>query len=145
MFEIQDVLIPARFICYILQVLLTLSIGFGYEEFILTAMYENLDNKDYKKDLEIRYWIILSIFYAFEILEFIILLTGYTLFIDLLSLVQIFFHSIPVLILNWFYRDGWESDLVFIPFILGGIIPGLLEICNLIILCSSNRTISKIK
>ena len=145
MFEIQDVLIPARFICYILQVLLTLSIGFGYEEFILTAMYENLDNKDYKKDLEIRYWIILSIFYAFEILEFIILLTGYTLFIDLLSLVQIFFHSISVLILNWFYRDGWESDLVFIPFILGGIIPGLLEICNLIILCSSNRTISKIK
>ena len=145
MFEIQDVLIPARFICYILQVLLTLSIGFGYEEFILTAMYENLDNKDYKKDLEVRYWILLSIFYVFEILEFIVLLTGYTLFIDLLSLVQIFFHSISVLILNWFYRDAWESDLVYIPLILGGVIPGFLEIYNLIILCSSNRTISKIK
>ena len=146
MFQIQDVLIPARFICYILQVLLTISIGLGYKDFINSAIYATKDNNTkFQKDLETRFWALLSIFYLIELVEFIIFLSGYTLFINLLSLIQIFFHSITVLILNWFYRDAWESDKIYIPFILGGIIPGLLEICNLIILCSSNRTISKIK
>ena len=137
MFQIQDVLIPARFICYILQLLLSLSCGFGFKNFI------DETSQDYNTDLK-RFWVILAFFLAFEIMEFIILLSGYTLFIDLLSLVQIFFHSVAVLMLNWFYRDAWDSKLIWIPFLLGGIIPGILEIYNLIILCSSNRIISKI-
>ena len=146
MFQIQDVLIPARFICYILQVLLTISMGFGYEDFILSAIYATEDNvTNIKKDLTTKYWAFLSIFYLIELIEFCILLTGYTLFINLLSLIQIFFHSVTVLVLNWFYRDAWESNKIYIPFILGGIIPGLLEVSNLIILSSSNRTISNIK
>ena len=136
MFQIQDILIPARFICYILQVLLTISIGISYQDFI---------NSDELKVYKIRYWVFLSFFYAFEIFEFFILLLGYTLFIDLLSVVQIFFHSLSVIFLNWFYRDVWESDWIVLPLILGGLIPGLLEIYNLIILCSSNRRITKIK
>ena len=69
---------------------------------------------------------------------------GYTLFIDLLSLAQIFFHSISVLILNWFYRDAWKSNQIYIPLILGGIIPVIFEAYNLIILWQSNRIITKI-
>ena len=139
MFQIQDILIPARFICYILQVLLTIAIGIAYKDFINTERYPDLD--EYKD----RYWGLLSLFYAFELFEFFILLLGYTLFIDLLSVVQIFFHSLSVIFLNWFYRDVWESDWVALPLILGGIIPGLLEFYNLIILCNSNRRITKIK
>ena len=142
MFQIEDVLIPARFICYILQVLLTISCAFEYEDFIDSTIEGNSQNEN---KVMIRYWVILSLFFLFEIFEFIILLSGYTLFIELLSVVQIFFHSIAVLILNWFYRDAWNSELIWVPFLLGGIIPGLLEIYNLIILCSSNRVITKIK
>ena len=133
MFQIQDVLIPARFICFILQVLLTVSLTWGYENFLQ------------EKDEKVGFFILLSFFLLFELLEFLILLFGYTLFIDLLSVVQIFFHSVAVLLLNWFYRDNWKSTKLYIPFIIGGIIPGLLEIYNLIVLCSSNRKIGKIK
>ena len=133
MFQIQDVLIPARFICFILQVLLTLSLTWGWENFV-----------EFKED-KVGFFILLSIFLLLELLEFIILLFGYTLFIDLLSVVQIFFHSVAVLLLNWLYRDNWKSNQLYIPFIIGGIIPGLLEIYNLIVLFSSNRKITKIK
>ncbi len=133
MFQIQDVLIPARFICFILQVLLTVSLTWGYENFLQ------------EKDEKVGFFILLSFFLLFELLEFLILLFGYTLFIDLLSVVQIFFHSVAVLLLNWLYRDNWKSNQLYIPFIIGGIIPGLLEIYNLIVLCSSNRKIGKIK
>ena len=133
MFQIQDVLIPARFICFILQVLLTLSLTWGWKNFI-----ESEEDK-------VGFFILLSFFLFLELLEFIILLFGYTLFIDLLSVVQIFFHSVAVLLLNWLYRDNWKSNQLYIPFIIGGIIPGLLEIYNLIVLFSSNRKITKIK
>ena len=142
MFQIQDVLIPARFICFILQVLLTLSILFGRSDFILASVEENSDKYKGVRDSFITY---LVFFLFFEALEFFILLTGYTLFINLLSVVQIFFHSVADLILNWFYRDVWESKYIYIPFIIGGIVPFLLEIYNIIVLCSSNRTIFKIK
>ena len=139
----QDVLIPGRFFCFILQILLTLSIFIGREDFISAIVTKDENKDDYKKE-ENAFIAYLSIFCFFELIEFVILILGYTLFINLLSLAQIFFHSIAVLLLNWFYRDVWESDEIYIPFIIGGIIPFILEIYNLIILCQSNRIISKI-
>ena len=143
MFQIQDVLIPGRFICFILQLLLTISVAFGHEDFLKVGGI--IKGSDIYKDNVVRFSLLESFFLLFEIIEFFILLSGYTLFINLLSFVQIFLHSVAVIILNFFIRDVWESKLLYIPFIIGGIIPGLLEILNIIILCSSNRTISKIK
>ena len=141
MFQVQDVLIPGRFICFILQVLLTISISFGYKDFTLAM---NDSDSDTKKT-EIRLFVLLGFFLFFEFIEFIILLLGYTLFIDLLSLAQIFFHSIAVILLNWLYRDVSDTDLIYISFVLGGIIPFIFEIYNLMILCQSNRVITKIR
>ena len=141
MFQVQDVLIPGRFICFILQVLLTISILFGYEDFTLAM---NDSDSDTKKT-EIRLFVLLGFFLFFEFIEFIILLLGYTLFIDLLSLAQIFFHSIAVILLNWLYRDVSDTDLIYISFVLGGIIPFIFEIYNLVVLCQSNRVITKIR
>ena len=143
MFQIQDVLIPGRFVCFILQLLLTISIAFGHQDF-LEAGGATKGSDIYKHNV-VSFSLYESFFLLFEIIEFFILLSGYTLFINLLSFVQIFLHSVAVIILNFFIRDVWESKLIYIPFIIGGIIPGLLEILNIIILCSSNRTISKIK
>ena len=131
MFQVQDVLIPGRFICFILQVLLTISILFGYKDFTLAM---NDSDSDTKKT-QIRFFVILFFFLFFEFIEFIILILGYTLFIDLLSLAQIFFHSIAVILLNWLYRDVSDTDLIYISFVLGGIIPFIFEIYNLMILC----------
>ena len=135
----QDVLIPGRFFCFILQLLLSISAGFGWEDFV-KASAEGGDINEPKK----IYFVLLGFFWLCECLEFIILIFGYTLFIDLLSLTQIFFHSITVLILNWFYRDVWKSERIYIPLILGGFIPIFLEAYNMIILCKSNRIITKI-
>ena len=141
MFQVQDVLIPGRFICFILQVLLTISILFGYKDFTLAM---NDSDSDTKKT-EIRLFVLLGFFLFFEFIEFIILILGYTLFIDLLSLAQIFFHSIAVILLNWLYRDVSDTDLIYISFVLGGIIPFIFEIYNLVVLCQSNRVITKIR
>ncbi len=141
MFKMHDVLIPGRFFCFILQLLLTISAAFGYKDFVNVVAEKG--EEDYNK-LVTRYFLLLGFFLFCECCEFIILITGYTLFIDLLSLAQIFFHSIAVLILNWFYRDVWKSDLIYIPFILGGVIPIIFEMYNFIILCQSNRIITKI-
>ena len=141
MFKMQDVLIPGRFFCFILQLLLTISAAFGYKDFVNVVAEKG--EEDYNK-LVTRYFLLLGFFLLCEFLEFIILIFGFTLFIDLLSLAQIFFHSIAVLILNWFYRDVWKSDLIYIPFILGGIIPIFLEAYNLLVLYQSNRQITKI-
>ena len=141
MFQVQDVLIPGRFICFILQVLLTISILFGYKDFTLAM---NDSDSDTKKT-QIRFFVLLGFFLFFEFIEFIILILGYTLFIDLLSLAQIFFHSIAVILLNWLYRDVSDTDLIYISFVLGGIIPFIFEIYNLMILCQSNRVITKIR
>ena len=141
MFQVQDVLIPGRFICFILQVLLTISISFGYKDFTLAM---NDSDSDTKKT-QLRFFVLLGFFLFFEFIEFIILLLGYTLFIDLLSLAQIFFHSIAVILLNWLYRDVSDTDLIYISFVLGGIIPFIFEIYNLMILCQSNRVITKIR
>jgi hypothetical protein len=143
MFQIQDVLIPGRFVCFILQLLLTISVAFGHDDFLKVGGVTQ--DSDIYKDNVVRFSILESFFLLFEIIEFFILLSGYTLFINLLSFVQIFLHSVAVIILNFFIRDVWESKLIYIPFIIGGVIPGILEILNIIILCSSNRTISKIK
>ena len=137
----QDVLIPGRFFCFIIQVLLTISCCFAYKDFVNVVSEKG--DEDYNK-LVTRYFLLLGFFLLCEFLEFIILIFGFTLFIDLLSLAQIFFHSIAVLILNWFYRDVWESDEIYIPFILGGIIPIFLEAYNLLVLYQSNRQITKI-
>ena len=51
MFQIQDILIPARFICYILQVLLTISIGIACDDFVNSERYPEL--KAYKT----KYWV----------------------------------------------------------------------------------------
>ena len=141
MFQVQDVLIPGRLICFILQVLLTISISFGYKDFTLAM---NDSDSDTKKT-QIRFFVLLGFFLFFEFIEFIILLLGYTLFIDLLSLAQIFFHSIAVILLNWLYRDVSDTDLIYISFVLGGIIPFIFEIYNLVVLCQSNRVITKIR
>ena len=141
MFKMQDVLIPGRFFCFIIQVLLTISCCFAYKDFVNVVSEKG--DEDYNK-LVTRYFLLLGFFLLCEFLEFIILIFGFTLFIDLLSLAQIFFHSIAVLILNWFYRDVWKSDLIYIPFILGGIIPIFLEAYNLLVLYQSNRQITKI-
>ena len=142
MYQIQEVLIPARFICYIMQVLLTIALCFGKEDFILATVDE--DSNKHKRVL-VRFAILLALFLALELFEFIILLSGYTLFNNLLSVIQIFFHSVAVLILDWFYRDVWKSDDIYIPLLIGGVVPAILELWNLIILCSSNRTIGEIR
>ena len=142
MFQTQDVLIPARFICFILQFLLTLDIAFGWEDYVDAT---KVTDEGHKIKLKLKkLFVFLGFFYACELAEFIILITGYTLFSNFLSIVQIFLHSVSVLLLDWFVRDVWEVDQIISPFILGAVIPIVLEIIDLIIICSSNRKVTKI-
>ena len=59
MFKMQDVLIPGRFFCFIIQVLLTISCCFAYKDFVNVVSEKG--DEDYNK-LVTRYFLLLGFF-----------------------------------------------------------------------------------
>ena len=55
MFKMQDVLIPGRFFCFIIQVLLTISCCFAYKDFVNVVSEKG--DEDYNK-LVTRYFLL---------------------------------------------------------------------------------------
>ena len=141
MYKIHDVLIPARFLTYILQVLLTIVIWIQRSDNILMSMDQN-ENYDKK---EKRFMATMIFFYFFELVEFLIMLWGLTLFNNKLSIAQIFFHSICILLLNWYIHEIYASIFIYQYFIVGGIIPILLECISIFTMSIYHRRFTKIE
>ena len=141
MYKIHDVLIPARFLTYILQVLLTIVIWIQRSDNILMSMDQN-ENYDKK---EKRFMATMIFFYFFELVEFLIMLWGLTLFNNKLSIAQIFFHSICILLLNWYIHEIYASIFVYQYFIVGGVIPILLECISIFTMSIYHRRFTKIE
>ena len=141
MYKIHDVLIPARFLTYILQVLLTIVIWIQRSDNILMSMDQN-ESYDKKKK---RFMATMIFFYFFELVEFLIMLWGLTLFNNKLSIAQIFFHSICILLLNWYIHEIYASIFVYQYFIVGGVIPILLECISIFTMSIYNRRFTKIE
>ena len=141
MYKIHDVLIPARFLTYILQVLLTIVIWIQKSDNILMSMDQN-ESYDKKKK---RFIAIMIFFYFFELIEFLIMLWGLTLFNNKLSIAQIFFHSICILLLNWYIHEIYASIFVYQYFIVGGVIPILLECISIFTMSIYHRRFTKIE
>ena len=141
MYKIHDVLIPARFLTYILQVLLTIVIWIQRSDNILMSMDQN-ENYDKK---EKRFMATMIFFYFFELVEFLIMLWGLTLFNNKLSIAQIFFHSICILLLNWYIHEIYASIFVYQYFIVGGVIPILLECISIFTMSIYYRRFTKIE
>ena len=141
MYKIHDVLIPARFLTYILQVLLTIVIWIQRADNILMSMDQN-ENYDKK---EKRFMATMIFFYFFELVEFLIMLWGLTLFNNKLSIAQIFFHSICILLLNWYIHEIYASIFVYQYFIVGGVIPILLECISIFTMSIYHRRFTKIE
>ena len=141
MYKIHDVLIPARFLTYILQVLLTIVIWIQRSDNLLMSMDQN-ENYDKK---EKRFMATMIFFYFFELVEFLIMLWGLTLFNNKLSIAQIFFHSICILLLNWYIHEIYASIFIYQYFIVGGIIPILLECISIFTMSIYHRRFTKIE
>ena len=141
MYKIHDVLIPARFLTYILQVLLTIVIWIQRSDNILMSMDQN-ENYDKK---EKRFMATMIFFYFFELIEFLIMLWGLTLFNNKLSIAQIFFHSICILLLNWYIHEIYASIFIYQYFIVGGVIPILLECISIFTMSIYHRRFTKIE
>ena len=141
MYKIHDVLIPARFLTYILQVLLTIVIWIQRSDNILMSMDQN-ENYDKK---EKRFMATMIFFYFFELVEFLIMLWGLTLFNNKLSIAQIFFHSICILLLNWYIHEIYASIFVYEYFIIGSVIPILLECISIFTMSIYHRRFTKIE
>jgi hypothetical protein len=141
MYKIHDVLIPARFLTYILQVLLTIVIWIQRSDNILMSMDQN-ENYDKK---EKRFMATMIFFYFFELVEFLIMLWGLTLFNNKLSIAQIFFHSICILLLNWYIHEIYASIFIYQYFIVGGVIPILLECISIFTMSIYHRRFTKIE
>ena len=80
----------------------------------------------------------------FEIVEFGILLSGLTLFHNKISLAQIFFHSVCILLLSWFKHEDWKYGEIYIEMIIGGIVPVVLEIVGLTTVKVVYRKVEKV-
>ena len=141
MYKIHDVLIPARFLTYILQVLLTIVIWIQRSDNILMSMDQN---EKYDKKQK-RFYALMIFFYLFELIEFLIMLWGLTLFNNKLSIAQIFFHSICILLLNWYIHEIYASIFIYQYFIVGGIIPILLECISIFTMSIYHRRFTKIE
>ena len=153
MYKIEDILIPVRFILLMLQIIITATFPIlGTYKDHIRANFPNY-YKDYKpsslKDeynkKEIEFFILLGFFYLFELFELIMIFVGTTLFRNKLSFILIFFHSICILFLNWFKHDSKKSNEIYIPLILGGIIPFFLESFFLCSMCNYHRRVGKIQ
>ena len=141
MYKIHDVLIPARFLTYILQVLLTIVIWIQRSDNILMSMDQN-ESYDKKKK---RFMATMIFFYFFELVEFLIMLWGLTLFNNKLSIAQIFFHSICILLLNWYIHEIYASIFLYQYFIIGSVIPILLECISIFTMSIYHRRFTKIE
>lgn len=146
MYAICDVLIPTRFVCFIIQILLSISIVFSYEDNIFNEVGKSTSKtsaafKDRKKEFTICI-VLLMIFEAFEL---VIIFSGYTLFSNRLSIAQIFFHSLTVFLINWYQYELWEIKDLWLGFAFGGLVPLLLEVFTFAKLYVVNRRISKIR
>jgi len=141
MYKIHDVLIPARFLTYILQVILTIVIWIQRQDNVLMSMDLN---ENYAKK-EKRFFALMIFFYLFELIEFLIMLWGLTLFNNKLSIAQIFFHSICILLLNWYIHEIYASIFVYQYFIVGGVIPILLECISIFTMSIYHRRFTKIE
>ena len=141
MYKIHDVLIPARFLTYILQVILTIVIWIQRQDNVLMSMDQN---EDYKKK-EKRFFALMIFFYLFELIEFLIMLWGLTLFNNKLSIAQIFFHSICILLLNWYIHEIYASIFLYQYFIIGSVIPILLECFSIFTMSIYHRRFTKIE
>ena len=141
MYKIHDVLIPARFLTYILQVILTIVIWIQRQDNILMSMDLN---ENYAKK-EKRFFALMIFFYLFELIEFLIMLWGLTLFNNKLSIAQIFFHSICILLLNWYIHEIYASIFLYQYFIIGSVIPILLECFSIFTMSIYHRRFTKIE
>ena len=141
MYKIHDVLIPARFLTYILQVILTIVIWIQRQDNVLMSMDLN---ENYAKK-EKRFFALMIFFYLFELIEFLIMLWGLTLFNNKLSIAQIFFHSICILLLNWYIHEIYASIFVYQYFIVGSVIPILLECISIFTMSIYHRRFTKIE
>ena len=141
MYKIHDVLIPARFLTFILQVLLTIVIMIQKEDNILKSVDQN-ENKNKK---EKRFIALMIFFYIFEAIEFLIMLWGLTLFNNKLSIAQIFFHSVCILLLNWYIHEIYASIFVYEYFIIGSVIPIILECISIFTMSIYHRRFTKIE
>ena len=146
MYKIEDILIPVRFLLLMLQIIITLTFPIynTYEDHIRANFPDYYSEYD-AKNKTIQFFILLGFFYLFELFELIMIFVGITLFRNKLSFILIIFHSICILFLNWFKHDTQKSNEIYIPLILGGIIPFLLESFFLCSMCNYHRRVGKIQ
>lgn len=153
MYQIEDILIPIRFLLLMLQIIITSTfpildtykdhIRAGFPSYYLEYKPSDLKNL-YNKEERI-FFILLIIFYVCEIFELVMLFVGVTLFRNKLSFVLIFFHSVCILYLNWFKHEVYESRSIYIALILGGLIPAILEFFFLFTMSKYHRRIGEVK
>jgi hypothetical protein len=153
MYKVEDILIPVRFLILMLQIIITATFPImeTYKEHI-RANFPNYYSETVPDELKsqyrnktIEFFILLGFFYIFELFELIMIFVGITLFRNKLSFILIFFHSICILFLNWFKHDSKKSNEIYIPLILGGIVPFLLEGFFLCSMCNYHRRLGKIQ
>ncbi len=145
MYQIEDILIPIRFLLLMLQIIITSTFIKTHDDHINARIFSNRLN-DLDRDKEkLIFFILLTIFYICEIFELIMLFVGVTLFRNKLSFILIFFHSVCILYLNWFTHEVYESRLIYIPLILGGLIPAILELLFLFSMSKYHRRIGEVK
>jgi len=120
MLNTSDYLIPLRFGSLVIQT--TFSICAFITRESNSIICEN-------KDRCLRFvWGFSITIWVTELFEFVFQFIGLTLFQNKLSLLQIIFHSITSMLYLWYIFVDWEGTNIVAMFVLGSLIPILLEL-----------------
>ena len=96
-------------------------------------------------------FVCLILFFIFQGIELFIIFTGMTIFMNKLSIIrncffnlEIFFHSMGILLLAWFIFQQWTYTFIWVCWGIGGFIPLFFEMCGLIVIRLHYRKVLKI-
>ena len=123
------VISPFKFIVIIMSIMLLISICYQRDEFVYKALridYSNSSSEYKSSDKEFMAW--LGLFIAFNVIEEILVLFGFNIFLDEANLVQCTIHSVGVIAIAAFILNSWSYKSLWYLWIPFGIIPLGIEI-----------------
>lgn len=134
MADANSVILPLKVILILSQFFLVILIGYSREEFIYRSLKQvrAFESDEYRL-ASIHMWISAGLFAFFLLAEFCTLIFGISVLFKQLNVVQVLVHFSGVLALLWMILESWRYDVFDYIAVLTGVLPFMLELCQIFI------------
>jgi len=124
-------LVPARFLCILAHLILSLTILISREDNVLACLTLDYTAKEFaRKDTELAAGLGVAI--GLMVIELIGFLSGITMFVPLAALLSILAHATASVALGYFCLDTWDCHLYWWIFAFCSCTPAVIELSIMI-------------